>query len=239
VRRSQNVTPAEWWAKKENIEKFIQAHFDYRTRVFQSTKKYSGGLSPSKFLVLSKLAAINGLQFLIDSLVLFQRESYGHSVALAIFALEELGKSTYCNLGHKGWIDMRDFHRYMRRHRLKFEVLKSLEGISIMRMETDRAEKTGKPISSDELTSGHTFQSNQKWWDDLEKLRSNALYVDYERPTAFLTVDKEAAEDVLSVAVRVGIAVGQSLGLLSSDFQVTPKSARLPKRRRKAVLGKP
>ena len=37
--------PASWWSKKENVEKYVEAFFDYQTRIFQSQHKDSP-LSP-------------------------------------------------------------------------------------------------------------------------------------------------------------------------------------------------
>jgi hypothetical protein len=93
----------DWWSKKENVEKYVKACFDYQTMIFQ--KQHEGSpLSPNKLLELSFLSLSNAFQFLTDAVALFERESYAHSLALSVFGLEELGKSMYCYLAHKGWV---------------------------------------------------------------------------------------------------------------------------------------
>ena len=170
---------ASWWSKKENVEKYIEALFDYQTRIFQSQHKDSR-LSPHKLLELSLLALSNAIQFLTDAAVLFDRKSYAHSLALAVFGLEELGKSSYCYLAHKGWVDMQEFHRYMRKHDKKIEVMMSLDGIQVMNTLNEDAEKKGRIITSHEMRSHPVLRARRVWWRKLSKLRMKALYVDYE-----------------------------------------------------------
>ena len=171
--------PANWWSKKENVERYVEALFDYQTRIFQSQHKGSP-LSPHKLLELSMLSLSNALQFLVDALVLFKRESYAHSLALAVFGLEELGKSSYCYLAHKGWVNLKEFHLYMRKHEKKLEVMRALDGIQVMRSLTNEAEKKGKLITSREMRSNPVYRRREAWWGKLSKLRMKALYVDYE-----------------------------------------------------------
>jgi len=171
--------PANWWSKKENVERYVKALFDYQTRIFQSQHKGSP-LSPHKLLELSLLSLSNALQFLIDAVVLFERESYAHSVALAVFGLEELGKSSYCYLAHKGWVDLKEFHLYMRKHKKKLEIMRALDEIQVMRNLTEEAEKKGELITSHEMQSNPVYRRRGAWWGKLSKLRTKALYVDYE-----------------------------------------------------------
>lgn len=171
--------PASWWSKKENVEKYVEAVFEYQTRIFQSKHKGSP-LSPRRLLQLSLLSLSNAIQFLTDAAVLFESNSYAHSLALAVFGLEELGKSSYCYLAHKGWVDMQEFHKYMRKHDKKLEVMRSLDGIQVMRTLTEDAEKKGRTITSHEMLSHPVLRSREAWWKNLTKLRMKALYVDYE-----------------------------------------------------------
>jgi AbiV family abortive infection protein len=171
--------PASWWSKKENVEKYVEAIFDYQTRIFQSKHKGSP-LSPQRLLKLSLLSLSNAIQFLTDAAVLFDSNSYAHSLALAVFGLEELGKSSYCYLAHKGWVDMQEFHKYVRKHDKKLEVMRSLDGIQMMRTLTEDAEKKGRIITSHEMLSHPVLRNRETWWKNLSKLRMKALYVDYE-----------------------------------------------------------
>jgi AbiV family abortive infection protein len=187
------LTPENWWSKKENVERYVEALFDYQTRIFQR-QHHGSPLSPHKLLVLSLLSLSNAIQFLTDAVVLFERESYAHSLALAVFGLEELGKSSYCYLAHKGWVNLEEFHQYMRKHDKKLEVMRSLDGIQVMRTITEDAEKKGKFITSHEMRSNPVLRRREAWWRKLSKLRMKALYVDYESMKSSPIRRREALE---------------------------------------------
>jgi hypothetical protein len=138
----------DWWSKEENVKRYIQACFDYRTRTYVSEKKHSRGLSPKRLLSLAVFATANGLQFLVDSSTLMERKSYAHSLALAVFGLEEFGKALYCYYAHKGWIRMAEFHAYMRQHKLKHEVLKSVDVLHLMEEQAKQLNERGSPLLS-------------------------------------------------------------------------------------------
>jgi AbiV family abortive infection protein len=183
----------DWWSKKENVEKYVKACFDYQTMIFQ--KQHEGSpLSPNKLLELSFLSLSNAFQFLTDAVALFERESYAHSLALSVFGLEELGKSMYCYLAHKGWVKMGEFHQYMRRHEMKLEVMRSLDGIQMMRNLSEEAEKNGKSLSGHEIQLNPVYRRQDTWWRKLSKLRMKSLYVDYESAKSSPISRKEALE---------------------------------------------
>lgn len=148
---------------------------------------------------------------MIDSVVLFERKSYAHSYALAVFGLEELGKSSYCYFAHKGWVKMKEFHLYMRTHKKKLEVLMSLEGIQVMRNLTEEAERKGKLLISPQ--SHPVFRKNQAWWDKLSKLRMKALYVDYESIKSPAIRKRDALEIIIKSQVY---ALGVSNAVLAA-----------------------
>jgi len=205
-------------SKKENVEKYVEAFFDYQTRIFQSQHKDSP-LSPHKLLELSLLALSNAIQFLTDAAVLFERKSYAHSLALAVFGLEELGKSSYCYLAHKGAVDMQEFHHYMRKHDKKLEVMRSLDGIQVMRTLNEDAEKKGRFITSHEMLSHPVLRRREAWWGNLSKLRMKALYVDYEstksspiRRSDALEINAKSRMYALAVANTV-LAAAKKLGM--------------------------
>jgi AbiV family abortive infection protein len=208
----------DWWSKKENVERYVEALFDYKTRIFQSQHKFSP-LSPHKLLKLSLLSLSNAIQFLTDAVVLFDRGSYAHSLALSIYGLEELGKSSYCYFAHKGWVDLKEFHLYMRKHEKKLEVLMSLEGIQVMRKLTEETEKKGR-LHELEMQSHPVFRKTQAWWSNLGKLRMKALYVDYESLKSPGVHKREALEIIVKSQTYVMGVSNVVLAAAKSDQHI-------------------
>ncbi len=207
--RRTELISEDWRSEKENVERYVESYFEYQTLIFQKQHKDSP-LSPTKLLELSLLSLSNAFQFFIDAVALFEKESYGHSLALSVFGLEELGKSMYCYLAHKGWVKMHEFHRYMRTHELKLEVMRSLDGIRIMNDISEEAEKKGKLLSGREIKSNMLFRKTDAWWRKLSKMRMKSLYVDYESGKPSRTSRREAL-DIIVKSRRYALGVAHAI----------------------------
>jgi len=140
----------------------------------------------------------------MDSFILFKEKSYAHSAALAIFGLEEFGKAAYCYYAHKGWVRMEEFHKYMRNHRRKHEVLKSMEILYLIGKQSDKLNKSGKLVPFEKIIETDIIRSRKRLWESLDKLRSRALYVDYESPATTMSFDKSTTEFIISLAMNWG-----------------------------------
>jgi AbiV family abortive infection protein len=178
-----------------------------------SQKGYSGGLSPDRLLMLSRLSVMNGLQFILDSHVLLTRGSYGHSVALSVFAIEELGKGIYCYYASKGWTRVEEFYRYMTKHKRKHEVLESLDILYMMKRESEKIKKKQEPVSFEALGEVPHIRSRERFWEGLEDIRQLGLYVDYRgtlrSPLAF---NKDTAQLFLREASYWGRVLVEVVG---------------------------
>jgi AbiV family abortive infection protein len=155
----------------------------------------------------------------VDSATLLKRRSYAHSAALSVFCLEELAKSVYCYFAHKGWVNMQEFHKYMRDHARKLEVLASSEVF----MTANRLEELGR------LEAPSSFMDMakpiEKAWKNIGRIRNMALYVDYESQVSPLHFNKRLATRLLTIATYWSLQVGT---IVKEQLPKSSQGTKLP-----------
>jgi len=135
----------------------------------------------------------NAETFLSDAKLLIENSSFGHSLALMVLALEEVGKAVYCNWARNGLIKVDDdFFKNLKDHKTKQRVFREIERLAILKTEINTCQKTKRrrryQLKSNyeifrfitEIEESTRFKSIDAFYGELEKMKQLALYVDVD-----------------------------------------------------------